>query len=97
MVFEPARVPTRATRKEAKLTQEILLSKPKTAPTVVTQVYPTADRLPENQLKFYLHFSAPMSRGDVYKHIKLLDDKGKPLDLPFWSWTRSYGTLRPSG
>jgi hypothetical protein len=46
-------------------------------------VYPTSDRLPENQLKFYLHFSAPMSKGDSYKHIKLLDEKGKTVDVPF--------------
>ena len=47
------------------------------------QVYPSADRLPENQLKFYLHFSAPMSQGDCYRHIKLLDARGKAVDLPF--------------
>src|SRR5262249_48641390 len=40
-------------------------------------------KLPENQLKFYLHFSAPMSRGDVYRHIKLLNAAGKPVELPF--------------
>jgi hypothetical protein len=82
-VFEPARLPTRAARKEKAIQKEILLTKPKTEPTVVTQVYPTTDRLPENQLKFYLHFSAAMSRGDSYKHIKLLDEKGKAVDLPF--------------
>ena len=60
-----------------------VLAKPKTEPTVVTQVYPTSDKLPENQLKFYLHFSAPMSRGDSYKHIQLLDEKGKAVELPF--------------
>jgi len=30
--------------------------------TMVEHVYPSTDELPENQLKFYLHFSAPMSR-----------------------------------
>jgi hypothetical protein len=83
VVFEPARLPTRAALKENRLEKEILLAKAKTEPTVVTQVFPTADRLPENQLKFYIHFSAPMSRGDSYKRIKLLDEKGKALDLPF--------------
>jgi hypothetical protein len=61
----------------------IELPKPKTAPTVVDQVYPTRDALPENQLRFYVHFSAPMSRGDVYKNIRLLDASGKPIELPF--------------
>ncbi len=46
-------------------------------------VFPTADRLPENQLKFYLHFSVPMSQGGSYKHIKLLDEKGKAAE---WPW-----------
>jgi hypothetical protein len=83
VVFEPARIPTRAVLKEKTVEKEILLAKPKTEPTIVTQVYPTTDKLPENQLKVYIHFSAPMSRGDSYKHIKLLDEKGKAVDLPF--------------
>jgi hypothetical protein len=51
--------------------------------TVVSAVYPSADELPENLLKFYLHFSAPMSRGRVYQHIHLLDEAGKEVELPF--------------
>src|SRR5260370_1316673 len=43
----------------------------------------TGERWPENDLKFYIHFSAPMSRGDSYKRIKLPDEKGKALDMPF--------------
>jgi len=82
-VLDPARVPGRAELKEKPIEKEILLAKAKTEPTVVTEVYPTADKLPENQLKFYLHFSAPMNKGDSYKHIKLLDDKGKAVDVPF--------------
>src|SRR5262245_880793 len=39
--------------------------------TLVSQVYPSADTLPENLLKFYIHFTAPMSRGNVYDHIHL--------------------------
>src|SRR5262249_15521886 len=31
----------------------------------------------------YLHFSEPMSRGDVYKHISLLDASGKKVERPF--------------
>jgi hypothetical protein len=54
-----------------------------TPTTVVEHIYPTADVLPENQLKFYLHFSAPMSRGEAYRHIHLLDADGKELDAAF--------------
>ena len=54
-----------------------------TPATVVTHVYPTADVLPENLLKFYVHFSAPMSRGNIYDFIRLLNADGKPVELPF--------------
>ena len=45
--------------------------------TVVSAVYPTASELPENLLKLYLHFSAPMGRGEAYEHIRLLDAEGR--------------------
>lgn len=51
--------------------------------TVVTQIFPTADKLPENLLKFYVHFSAPMRRGHIYNHIRLLEESGKEIELPF--------------
>ena len=54
-----------------------------TPPTEITAVYPSRDKLPENQLKFYLHFSAPMSRGEAYEHVRLLDAAGRPIELPF--------------
>jgi len=50
---------------------------------MVSHVYPSASILPENLLKFYVHFSAPMSRGRIYDHIHLRDDAGKEMDLPF--------------
>ncbi len=49
----------------------------------VERVYPTSDTLPENQLKFYIHFSAPMSRGEAYRRIHLIEDGGAPVSLPF--------------
>ncbi|HEV8147306.1 MAG TPA: Ig-like domain-containing protein [Bryobacteraceae bacterium] len=51
--------------------------------TSVTQIYPTADTVPENTLKFYVVFSAPMSQGEAWKNLKLLDGQGKAVDLPF--------------
>jgi hypothetical protein len=44
--------------------------------TVVAALYPTPSTLPENLLKFYIHFSAPMSRGEAYQRIHLLDAAG---------------------
>jgi hypothetical protein len=49
----------------------------------INAVYPSADVLPENQLRFYVQFSAPMSRGEAYSHLKLLKEDGEPVDLPF--------------
>jgi hypothetical protein len=56
---------------------------PRTGPTVVQAVYPSADVLPENQLKFYVQFSAPMRRGDSYRHTQLLDSAGASVEAPF--------------
>lgn len=52
-------------------------------PARVTEVYPTADRLPENLLKFYLHFSEPMSRGDSYRYLHLIEEGGREVEYPF--------------
>jgi hypothetical protein len=50
---------------------------------VVTAIYPTRATQPENLLRFYIHFSAPMSRGEAYRHIRLLDASGQPINDPF--------------
>jgi hypothetical protein len=66
------------------LVQRFVVPKPDAvATTVVERVYPTADELPENLLKFYLHFSAAMSRGEAYRRIHLLDSAGREVKLPF--------------
>ncbi len=49
----------------------------------VVRVYPSRDVLPSNQLKLYVHFSVPMSYGEVSRHVHWLDKDGKPLDWPF--------------
>ena len=51
--------------------------------TVVSQVYPSGDVLPENLLKFYVHFSAPMRGGHIYEHIHLRNEAGSDVELPF--------------
>jgi hypothetical protein len=79
----PKDLPRAAGEEYAAAEETFLLPKPKTAPTTVAHVYPTRNELPENLLRFYFHFSAPMSRGDVYKYIRLLDGAGKPVEGPF--------------
>lgn len=69
-----------------------------TASTRVRHVYPSTDLLPDNQLKFYIFFSAPMRRGEAWQHIHLLDQDGKAVDLPFLEldhelWDREYQRL----
>jgi hypothetical protein len=73
---------------------------PPTAPVHVTQVFPSADILPENQLRMYIHFSGPMGRRGGVEHVKLLDDRGGevedpflPLDAEFWNGDRTRYTL----
>ena len=51
------------------------------AATVIA-VYPSAGVLPENLLKFYIHFSAPMSRGEAYERIHLMQG-GAEVESPF--------------
>ena len=63
-------------------------------PPVVTQVYPSGSVLPENLLKFYVHFSVPMSRGEAYEQITLHEAGGKQVPRPFLQleeelWDRS--------
>ena len=47
------------------------------------RIYPTAETLPANHLKFYLHFSEPMRQGVFLEHCRLLDDEGRPVPEPF--------------
>lgn len=54
-----------------------------TSTTRVERVYPSTDLIPENQLKFYLVFSAPMSRGEAWRRIRLLNEQASVVELPF--------------
>jgi hypothetical protein len=45
----------------------------------VDRVYPSAEELPSNQLRLYIYFSAPMSRGGAAQYIHILDENGSTL------------------
>lgn len=71
-----------------------------TGQTVVTDVYPTGSQLPENLLRFYIYFSAPMGQRDIMPAIDLLDDTGRVVEGVFlpnrfdlWSADRTRLTL----
>jgi len=76
-----------ADAKEAKaspITLEVKLPEaPRGPPAEVVRIFPSSNTLPENQLRFYVHFSAPMARGEAYEHVRLLDSKGRTIAQPF--------------
>jgi hypothetical protein len=53
------------------------------SPARVTAVYPSQQEVPANLLKFYLRFSEPMAQGEVFRHARLLDEGGKPVEQAF--------------
>lgn len=68
------------------------------ATTLVEHVYPSTSKLPENLLKLYLHFSAPMSKGEAFKRIHLVEEGGSEVNLPFLEiaeelWDREFKRL----
>jgi len=83
-VFRPDQLPGVKGSGVAPITADFQLPPRSATPTtVVSHIYPSADLLPENLLKFYVHFSAPMSRGRIYDHIRMRDEAGKEIELPF--------------
>jgi hypothetical protein len=46
----------------------------------VAQVYPSGDVWPSNQLRLYIFFSAPMSRGEAALHIHVRDGADRELN-----------------
>ena len=62
---------------------EVRTPKPPASTTAVTHIRPTATELPENVLRFYIAFSRPMPRGDVYRYVSLYTESGKKDVQPF--------------
>lgn len=51
--------------------------------TELIHIYPSLTQLPENVLKLYLHFSAPMSEGNAYQFLTLKKENGEIVESPF--------------
>jgi hypothetical protein len=84
--FDPGRLPGRdADMASAEPVVEVVtLPRPDVeATTVVDRVFPSGDQMPENQLKLYIHFSAPMSDVDGLDYISLRDARGRAVEVPF--------------
>lgn len=52
-------------------------------PAEVVTIYPTSGLLPENLLKFHITFSKPMTSGEIYNKLKLLDANGQEVEKAF--------------
>ena len=89
--FEPRYRPseglvlTIVVRADSEITRRIELPAAPTASssTVVTGVFPSADSIPANHLRWYIEFSAPMREGDAERHVHLLDASGNEVDDAF--------------
>ena len=106
VVFAPDRLPAAAAGAHAPwrrrpLTATVGLPAVERAPaTRVERIYPSGAELPENQLRFYVHFSAPMGLTGGAGYVRLLDEVGRlvedaflPLDLAMWNADRTRYTL----
>ncbi len=100
--FDPARIPGASSiQLVPRIGASVTLPRPTVAPsTLVTHVYPSGDVLPENQLRMYIEFSAPMGRRSGIEHVALLDERGVevegpflPLDYEFWNADRTRFTV----
>lgn len=86
--LDPAELPVNVRpRRTEPIIKTVTVPKPDSDPAMVSNVFPSGDELPENLLKFYIHFSAPMSVGDSYQYVSLheirADGARREIELPF--------------
>jgi hypothetical protein len=53
--------------------------------TAVIAIYPSADVLPMNLLRMYVHFSGPMAEGESFHRIRLYADNDSLIRDPFFT------------
>ncbi len=77
----------RATLKVAGSTRSLDYAIPRVAaksPPRVVKIYPSAEVLPANLLRFYIYFDRPMRGGKgLFEHLTILDEKGQEVDDPW--------------
>jgi len=49
----------------------------------LASISPSSAALPENLLRFYLQFSAPMSQGKSYGYVRIREENGSEIERPF--------------
>jgi len=104
VVFDPSSLPSTrsgSAKSPARLSATLEVPDPaRTAPASIVEVYPTAPEVPENHLRLYIVFSAPMSYSGSSPHIYLIDNEGRtvpdpflPLELDLWNEDRTRFTV----
>ena len=107
VVFDPSHLPR--PRQTASVTVVVGLPEITTEPTAVVAIHPSADVVPENLLRVYIEFSAPMGNRGGLDFVKLVElsgpggDAGKterivegaflPVEADFWSPDHTRYTL----
>jgi len=98
--FDPRRLATPRTDSTIVKVVSLPARADRTPSTMVTGIYPTNSEMPENQLRLYVTFSAPMSRQSGIDFVHLIDDNGKPvnnaflpLEADFWNPDHTRYTL----
>ena len=98
--FDPSRV-SRVTLSATALHATVSIPGTARSPsTHVATVYPTSDVIPENLLRMYVRFSAPMGQQGGRDHVTFFDDSGRevpdvvvPLDTDLWNAERTRYTV----
>jgi hypothetical protein len=83
-------------RPGGRIEARVMLPASAATPSVsVTGIYPSSSVWPDNILRFYLHFSAPMAGTAAVGHVRLVDDAGQEvrdalLEVDVDLWNRDY-------
>ena len=86
VVFDPTALPLANTEHQTITQITTIISLPELhiePSTIVSDLFPSGNTIPENQLKFYVEFSAPMSAVDGLDYIQLLNKNGQVVEAPF--------------
>jgi hypothetical protein len=101
VVFDPGAVRGRGLPELPRLSASVgLPASARVASTSVVDVFPSGDVVPENLLRMYIQFSAPMGLQSTLDHLSLVDAEGRdlggallPLDTELWSPDRTRATV----
>jgi hypothetical protein len=101
VAFNPAALPGGGLSHLRPITRAVSVPAPAaTTPTSVAAVYPTGPEVPENLLRMYVEFSAPMGIRTGERYISILDGEGQeitgallPLDTDLWNGAHTRFTI----